>query len=346
MTEPTTTSTPQPPQTSSKKGLYVFGALGCLWIAAIFILGAVAIGIYIYTESNETATDTYDEYSYLNDNYNYNYNTNLNENVDTNTNSEQQFAEDGTSLGFKIHDGFVTDDLYAYQVGAFGQGDGLANNEWPAFRFTVDFPDDVLPMADAADTGSLWVGSELNNGHFVQIGLMSSTEAEADGTMSWNYFWEMWDDQDVYQYGLQDNIAQYLTAEHDPVFTLTCQDPATGEWQFWVNDVTVGKTFTGSCDTSLDSSYVFWEMTTNKTDKTALPAFGPFTVKNFEYWDGYAWTPIDRTVLSYSYGRIVDGTVRDQASVCPPYGAESNVAEKVIRFGSGLGCPAIDTQLW
>ncbi len=349
MSQPTTLPT-KPETPNSKKGLYVFGALGCLWIASIFILGAVAIGIYIYSESNETASDTYDEYNYLNDNYNYNfntnYNTNLNENTNTDTTSEQIFDEDGNSLGFKIHDGFVTDDLYAYQVGAYAQGVDPTDNEWPGYRFTVDFPEDMPPMGSESDTGSIWVGSDLDNGDFVQVGMMSSTEAEADGAMSWNYFWEMWDDQDVYQYGLQDDLASYLRADTDPVFTLTCQDPATGEWQFWVNDITVGKTFTGSCDTSLESSYVFWEMTTDKTDKAALPTFGPLTIKNFEYWDGYAWVPVEHTTASYSYGRIVDGTVLDQASVCPPYGVVGNATEKTARFGSGVDCAATGGQLW
>lgn len=340
MTETTTPQSSQPQgDKASKKGLYIFGALGCLWIAAIFILGAVAIGIYFYSESKDTDY----EYDYLNENYNYNVNYNTN---NTNTTSEQILDVDGTSLGFKIQDGFVTDDLYAYQVGAFAQESDATDIEWPAFRFTVDFPEDTLPMGSEADTGSLWVGSELDNGYFVQVGMMSSTEAEADGTMSWNYFWEMWDDQDVYQFGLQDDLASYITDGADPVFTLTCQDPATGEWEFWVNDTTVGKTYTGSCDTSLESSYVFWEMTTDKTDKAALPTFGPFTVKNFEYWDGYEWGPVEHTNASYSYGRIVDGTTRDQASVCPPYGAESIPNEKGIRFGSGVGCAQIDTQLW
>lgn len=354
MTEPTTPPVQSQTQTS-KKGLYIFGALGCLWIAAIFILGAVAIGIYFYSESNDTVSNTNSEYDYLNDNYNYNYNinngndnynVNTNINLNTNTTTEQLLDDDGTSLGFKINDGFVTNDLFAYQVGAYAQGTEVADNEWPGYRFTVDFPEDMLPMDDEADTGSIWVGSDLDNGDFVQVGMMSSTEAEADGTMSWNYFWEMWNDQDVYQYGLQDDLAPYLNSDTDPVFTLTCQDPATGEWQFWINDVTVGKTYTGSCDTKLENSYVFWELTTNKTDKTTLPNFGPLTLKNFEYWDGYAWTPVEHAKTSYSYGRIVDGTVLDQASVCPPYGVMSNVAEKTAQFGSGVGCTAIDARLW
>jgi len=86
-------------------------------------------------------------------------------------------------------------------------------------------------------------------------------------------------------------------------------------------------------------------VTTTKTAKAELPSFGPFTLGQFEYWDGYDWLPVEKTVLSYSYGRIVDGTKVDQDSVCPPYGAEL-VTGEAVRFGSGLTCLPNDTVLW
>ncbi len=312
-----------------RKGLWIFGGLGCLWLVGTFFLAAIAIGYYIYNESQQPSY-YYDDY------YDYSYNDNANAPL-TDT--------DGASLGFEIQDGFVSDDLYAYQVGAYVNMEDPAT-DWPAYRFTVDLQDVPL-MLDEADTGSLWVGTILDNDYFVQVGMMSSIDADADGNMAWNYFWEMWDDQDVYRYGLQNDLAPYLT-EEDPTFTLTCQDPDAGEWQFWVNDELVGKTYTdGSCSNTITSSFIFWEMTTDKpSDGLEIPEFGPYTLKNFEYWDGYDWLPVESATASYSYGRVVDGTVRDQASVCPPYGLQPVEGERAMRVGFGIECLEQDATIW
>lgn len=333
-------SVPTENKSSSKKGLIIFGVIGCLWIAAIFILGAIAVGFWIYSESQKE--DYNYNYNTNYDDYNYNYNWNINEELTPDENG-QLFDSDGVSHGFEI-DSTNSSDLYAYQVGAFADMDG-PNTEWPSFRFTLDLPDDVAPMTDEADTGSLWVGTSLDNGYFIQVGAMSTNYADENGNMDWNYFWEVWDDQDNYLYGLQDDLSLYET-ENDPSFTLTCQDPATGDWEFWVNDEIVGKANTGDCSTTLRNAYVFWEMTTDKTSKEALPGFGPYTFKNFEYWDGYDWQPVEKTYVSYSYGSVAEGTQRDQDNVCQPYGAEAVAGERAARFGSGLGCMPMDTVIW
>lgn len=254
--------------------------------------------------------------------------------------------EDGNSYGFAIEDGFVTDDLYAYQIGAYAEDDVVVP-DWGAYQFTLNYPK-VKPMPDE-DTGSLWVGAVLDNDYFIQIGMMSTDEVDADGNMIWSYFWEMWDDQDNYLYGLQDNMSYYgWDQEETNVFSMACVDAETGTWEFWVNDTVVGQTVTGSCATHVTNSYIFWEMTTNKTDKASLPEFGPFTIGNFEYWDGFEWYPVEHSTLSYSYGRIVDGTVIDQAAVCPPYGAAKldDTLESDFIVGSGVECLEYGSQLW
>ncbi len=323
----------------------------------------VGVMYYFYKDTfNEFSADlnlnTDDNYNY---NFNYNYNTNYDANANTDTinaNSEKEPSEitttptsgegeviddDGVSLGFEAEP--ISADLYAYQVGAYS-GQRFSDTGWPALRITLDYPE-VPPLTDADDIGSLWVGVVLDNDYFIQVGMMSSTEADTQGNMRWNYFWQMWDDQDNYKYGLQEPMENYGWEANDTnQFTLTCQDPETGTWEFWVNDTVVGRTDTESCALDIYNSQVFWEMTTPKTANADLPTFGPFTFSDFEYWDGYDWQSVQSATLSYGYGQILAGTDKDQASVCPPYGAVSDSANKTFQAGTNLPCSAIDSVLW
>jgi hypothetical protein len=231
-TQPTSsTAATTPPEKKSKTGCVLFGALGCLWLFVVIALAGVGIGYYFYQEYQDDLYwnnyyNNYDwNYNYnYNDNYNYNYNSddyfndNVNDDVngssetnsDTFTNSTvtedgEIIAEDGTSLGFESDP--IDEDLYAYQAGAYSN-QHFTGTDWSAVRITLDYPK-VAPMTDAADDGSLWVGVSLDNDYFVQVGMNSSTETDANGNMRWNYFWQMWDDQDNYKYGLQEPLENY-----------------------------------------------------------------------------------------------------------------------------------------
>ncbi|MDP3970986.1 MAG: hypothetical protein Q8P90_04810 [bacterium] len=355
---------------SKRTGCLIAGSIGCLWFGFMFLIVAVIIGYFLYIEyidpvdtylnvnTNTSYLDTnnanynhnlnsdYDEYDY---NANENYNTNINivdkyDSVDALDNGEL-VDEDGSSLGFSIDENVVTDDLYAYQVGAYADVDS-SDTEWPAVRFTVDELENTPPLSEGND-GSLWVGALLDNDYFIQIGLMAMDDSDGDGNAEWGYFWEMWDDQDNYLYGLQEPLVSndWDTSESNS-FSMTCQDPVEGEWEFWVNDVVVGKTYTGSCDLALRNSYIFWELTTNEPGKDNLPEFGPFTIGGFEFWDGYTWAPITSAYLSYSYGLVKDGTLIDKESVCPPYGAEAIDGKDSFKVGSDLECLELYSDLW
>ncbi|MBI2415871.1 MAG: hypothetical protein HYV33_04395 [Candidatus Kerfeldbacteria bacterium] len=318
---------------ASKLGCAIFAGCGCLALIALVV--AAIGGWYFYNQSQTSNLDNMDGWDqFLED--------------DTATvDSNEQFDVDGTSRGFAIADGFVSDDLYAYQIGAYADVKQM-DTDWPALRFTLDYPTGVPPMASANDSGSLWTGVVLDNNYFIQLGMISSDQADADGSMQWNYFWEMWDDHDNYVYGLQVPMSDTgWNTNPANTFTLTCQDPTTGDWEFWVNDEVVGRTNTGDCALQLRNVHLFWELTTTTIDTSQLPTFGPFTLRDLEFWDGFAWAPIKRATLSYSYGRIVDGTSVDQNSVCPPYGAELYTGETAgFRAGSGLNCLPQDTTLW
>ena len=358
-----TTPSAAPAEKKSKTGCYIFGGLGCLWLLIVVALAAVGIGYYFYQEYQDdlywneyynSYNYNYDyNYNYNSDDYDYNYNDNTNAELDTIDTTEtfddstvtdtgEVIAADGTSLGFEADP--IDPDLYAYQAGAYSN-QHYTGTDWSAVRITLDYPE-VAPMTDPDDDGSLWVGAVLDNDYFIQIGMNSSTETDSNGNMQWNYFWQMWDDQDNYKYGLQEPLENYDWHEGEPnTFTLTCQDPETGEWEFWVNDNVVGKTNTGSCAMDVYDAHVFWELTTKKTDKATLPTFGPFTISNFEYWDGYDWQPVTGVTTSYGYGRVEDGTVADQAAVCPPYGVEDG-PKKTLVVGSTVACAEIDQDLW
>lgn len=359
----TTAVTPTPPK-KSKAGCIVAGALGCLWL---LIVAGLVVVVIVYMVQQERTNNDNDDYSYnynentedWNSNYNYNYNTDpYNANIDTapTTNSDSSelynnadttetgelVAEDGTSLGFAADP--IDPSLFAYQIGAYSN-QHFSDTKWPGLQVTLDYPK-VEPMHDAEDVGSLWIGAVLDNDYFIQIGMMSSTEVDAEGHMRWNYFWQMWDDQNNYKYGLQEPMDAYDWDKNlANTFTMTCQNPEEGEWEFWVNDEVVGKVSTGNCAMDIYNSQIFWELTTPRTDKATLPQFGPFTLGQFEYWDSYDWQPVQSGELSYSYGRILDGTVNDQASVCPPYGAEP-AGKHSFQAGSSVICAADGSVVW
>lgn len=368
-----------------KGGCITCSVLGCLWIIAIVGIVIVWGFVWYVRDVNTYSNDNASEDIAVNTNRNTNQaaNTNVhrpsdviisdvpesvdsveadkNTNDNTNVNLDTTPAEtpdleeletgelvdsEGNSYGFAIEEGFVADDLYAYQIGAYAEDD-VVIPEWAAFQFTSAYPK-TRPLPEN-DSGSLWVGAVLDNDYFIQIGMMSTTRVDADGNMVWSYFWEMWDDQDNYLYGLQDDMTYYGWDQNATnIFNMSCVDPEQGTWEFWVNDTMVGRTNTGSCATQVTNSYVFWEMTTTKTDKALLPEFGPFTVGSFEYWDGYDWYPVEHATLSYSFGQVVNGTQVDQANVCPPYGAMAldDTPEKDFRVGSTLSCLEQATQLW
>lgn len=359
-TSTVSTVTPEPVK-KSKAGCIVAGVLGCFWLLIVAGL-VIAVVFYFVIENKKDTTDRLYDDTYNGNTSNYNYNTNVdytNEDVNTNiaTNTSDLYtnvdtgengeliAEDGTSLGFEADP--IDPDLYAYQIGAYSS-QHFTDTDWPGLQVTLDYPK-APPMTNADDVGSLWVGAVLDNNYFIQVGMMSSTESDADGNMEWTYFWQMWDDQDNYKYGLQEAMSNYDWDQNAAnTFTMTCQDPDKGEWEFWVNEEVVGKVSTGSCDMDIYNGQVFWELTTPTaaTNKDALPEFGPFTLGEFEYWDGYDWQPIQSSDLSYSYGRIIDGTATDQASVCPPYGVKAMPGKEAFQVGSTLACLENGAVLW
>lgn len=255
-------------------------------------------------------------------------------------------GNDGISQGFVIDPNSVSQSTdYAYQIGAYVRGVDSKTAE-PAFRAAIDYSH-IEPFKNADDVGSLWVGSALKNDYFIQLGMMTSQNKDDDGSMQWNYFWEMWDDQDRYVAGLMQPMSDFGWNQNaSNTFALTCTDPATGEWQFTVNDQVVGKTYTKSCAVSIRNTYLFWELTTPTTEPNQLPVFGSFTFHDFTFWDGYNWLAVPQTELSYSHGPVSTSTSFNQAAVCPPYGAATSVDARLFQVGSGLDCLPAGTQLW
>lgn len=356
----TTVSTPTADQPKkSKTGCIIAGVLGCLGLLIAGIIITVLVIGYVYyrqvddstnsvhyptiNTTNVESNSTHDE---IDNDINTPDYTNTNSTVydnSTTAGNGEVIAADGTSLGFKADP--ISPDLYAYQVGAYSS-QHFSDTDWPALRLTLDYPQ-VEPMTDANDVGSLWVGAILDNNYFIQIGMMSSTATAADGHMAWNYFWQMWDDQDHYLYGLEEPMSTYDWDQNATnTFTMTCQDPATGTWEFWVNDEVVGKTSTGQCDFDVYNGHVFWELTTSKTNQADLPTFGPFTLGKFQYWDGYDWKPVQSATTSYGYGRIIDGTTNDVGGVCPPYGIQAGPDKRSFQAGSTLTCLENGAVLW
>ncbi len=233
----------------------------------------------------------------------------------------------------------------AYQIVAY-PGSSYAEWSYPSVQTTIPYAK-TQPLP-AGDHGYLWVGATLANGYFVQVGMATSDQRDADGNMQWNYFWQVWDDNNTYLYGYENAMTQnnwHLNTEN--TFTLTCQNPDTGTWEFWVNEEVIGTASTGSCNMDLKNASVTWELVTNKTPQDILPTFGPFQLGTMEYWDGYNWLNVADARLTYGYGLISDGTVADTDSVCPPYGvmaAEAN--SSVFTAGSTLPCLAPGALLW
>jgi len=204
----------------------------------------------------------------------------------------------------------------------------------------------VPPLANPEDSVFVWVGATLINGYFIQVGMSSSYTVDKSGNMQWNYFWEMWDDQDNYLYGYQDLMSAHgWDNDRENTFTITCQDPTTGEWEFWVNEEVIGTTNTGSCTMDVSDTSLVWELTSPTLPGSAdLPSFAPTELTNMQYWDGYDWVDVDGATLTYGYGLIKDGTVVDQASVCPPYGVVP--VTNGFSVGSGLECLPDGAELW
>lgn len=301
--------------TSTKRigmGCSVAAGCGCLSIIALAVISGLGAVLYLSTRPVDTH--------------------NLNSN--------------GASLGFPITPDFVSPDLYTYQVGAFAAPNVLLPQ--PAFQVNLTYPQLKPGTFSAGDTGSFWLGAILDNDYFVQVGMISTQQFDVDGSLQWDYFWEMWDDQNVYRYGLEAPMSNYQWNERrDNTFTLRCIDPATGKWEFSVNDVVVGTTNTTNCATDLRNANVFWEITTQNNSSAHLPTVGPFQMTKFRYADdGVTLQPVLRATASYSYGRIVDGAEVDQANVCPPYGAAPLLAVRGAQFGSGLDCLEQGSFLW
>jgi len=300
---------------NTKIGCGIIAGLGCLFVVVIAVLGMMAAGIVLYSSA---APDHQ---------------------------GKEVIGADGVSQGFVIdpNDTIQSND-YAYQIGAYIRDTGRAPQA-PGFSVAIDYSK-IAPLARASDTGSLWLGSVLQNNYFIQVGMMTSDQRDSDGSMKWNYFWEMWDDQNRYIAGLMQPMSTFhWNVNSSNTFSMTCTDPTTGEWQFSVNDQVVGKTYTQSCATLMRRTYLFWELTTPTTDKSQLPEFGPFTFHNFQFWDGYNWVGVPQVELSYSYGPVSTTTSFDQASVCPPYGAATSM-DRVFQVGSTLSCVSAGTRLW
>ncbi len=286
---------------------------------------AILVGVIFYFVSTSTSS----RYTNLNDNYNYN--TNYNNDNSSNT-GFQNTAE-------------LSATAQAYQLVAYP---GLSYNSWsyPSIQATIPYAK-TRTLSDG-DYGHLWVGAKLDNGYFIQVGMASSDAVDADGNMIWDYFWEVWNDQNEYIYGYQSAMTENAWDQNaENTFSITCQDPDSGTWEFWVNQLTVGTTTTGDCGMDLTNASLTWELVTDKTPGQALPKFGPFQLGPMEYWDGYDWLAVPDATLTYGYGYIKDGTVVDQASVCPPYGATAAAAgQSVFSAGATLSCLSQGAQLW
>lgn len=323
----------QPAPKKSNWGCIIIGGLGCLWL---LVMAALVVGVIIYfvTADQEKATD-YDDWFETVDDY-----TNTNDTIDyddtTNTNTDE-------NRGFAITDPLSEVDA-AYQVIAYPTT-SYTDSEYPGVQATIENID-VPPLSNLDDSVFVWVGATLLNGYFIQVGMSSSQTTDDSGNMEWNYFWEMWDDQDNYLYGYQEPMSVYgWDNNKENTFTITCQDPASGEWEFWVNEQVVGTTNTGSCDMDVADTSLVWELTTAALPgDAALPEFTATDLTNMEYWDGYDWVPVDGATLTYGYGLIKDGTEVDPASVCPPYGV--TLLSNGFSVGSGLECLSDGVELW
>ena len=82
-----------------------------------------------------------------------------------------------------------------------------------------------------------------------------------------------------------------------------------------------------------------------QSHQSVAPEFGPFELGNMEYWDDTQWLPVEGASISYSYGRVVDGTTVDVDAVCPPYGAAPSNAT-TFTVGSGVNCTPIGESAW
>ncbi|MBI4407627.1 MAG: hypothetical protein HY565_03970 [Candidatus Kerfeldbacteria bacterium] len=332
MEQTTTQATPelsQPKKTSW--GCIIGAGLGCLWL---LVMAAIGIGAVVYLIYSEDKTDySYDDYSY--DDYDYDdiyY---------------DDVVEGTTDVG--INDGIaITDplpeDAYAYQVIAYPT-DSFTAAEYPSVQATIENID-MQPLANPDDTVFAWVGATLDNDYFIQVGISSSQIVDDSGNMEWNYFWEMWDAQGNYLYGYQELLSTYGWADNaENKFTITCQDPATGQWEFWVNDEVVGTTNTDSCALDVSNTSLVWELvTTSPAGDSNLPVVTPIHLQSMQYWDGYDWLDVAEATLTYGYGLVSVGTESDPASVCPPYGAVGS--KKGFKAGSNLECLPGETALW
>lgn len=313
---------------STTKGLGVGCAVttgcGCLVLLSLVVLSGIAAMVYV--SNNDRVT-------------------NLEQTTNT-VSTPELFNSDGTSLGFAIDPDFVSDALYTYQVGAFAAPNMLLTQ--PEFQVSLNYPQVDATTFTESDTGSFWLGLVLDNDYFIQVGMISTDQRGPTGVMQWDYFWEMWDDQNVYRYGLEAPMSNYLwDTQPSNLFAMRCVDPTTGEWEFSINGVIVGTTHTINCQADLRNANVFWEITTPLSSNSTLPSVGPFNMNQFYYAEqGSTLQPVLSATVSYSYGRIVDGAVINQAMVCPPYGAASLGYGLGAQFGSGLNCLAQDSFLW
>lgn len=303
------------PDTSSNWGCLLLAGFGCLGLLAIF--GLLIAGIILALVASTSTAEPI--------NYNYNYNTNQNYGIE---NIQPLSAT-----------------AQAYQIVAYPE---FSYSTWtyPSIQAKLPYAK-TTPLTDG-DYGHLWVGAKLDNGYFIQVGMASSNTVDAEGNMEWNYFWEVWNDQNEYIYGYQDAMAEEgWDANADNTFSLTCQNPDAGTWEFWVNEQVVGTTTTGDCAVNLHNASVTWELVTEQTPGGTLPTFGPFQLGQMQYWDGYNWLDVPGATLTYGYGYIKNGTARDQASVCPPYGVTAAAkGSSLFSAGSGLTCLEQGAQLW
>lgn len=317
-------------------GCIIGAGLGCLWLLA---MAAVGIGAIVYLIYAEDTTDdyyyndyTYDDYSY--DDYDYD---------DLDYDYDEYDSYDDINEGVAITDP-LPEDAYAYQVIAYPT-DTFNSAEYPSVQATIENVA-VQPLQSPDDSVFVWVGATLDNDYFIQVGMSSSQTVDDAGNMAWNYFWEMWDDQGNYLYGYQDPLSTNGWDQNtENKFTITCQDPATGQWEFWVNDEVVGTTNTESCALDVANTSLVWELVTEKpAGDTDLPTFTPTRLHTMQYWDGYDWIDVTAATLTYGYGLVNIGTESDPASVCPPYGAEALTAG--FKAGSGLECLPDAAVLW
>lgn len=319
-------------------GCLIGAGLGCLWLLA---MAGVGVGAVVYLIYSEKKTDySYDDYTYDDyTNYDYTY-----DDLDYDYDDViEDTTDDTVNEGIAITDA-LPEDAYAYQVIAYPT-DTFSSAEYPAVQATIENVA-VQPLQNPDDSVFIWVGATLDNDYFIQVGMSSSQTVDDVGNMVWNYFWEMWDDQGNYLYGYQELLSAYGWDKNtENKFTITCQDPATGQWEFWVNDEVVGTTNTESCALDVVNTSLVWELVTEKPAGDAdLPTFTPTRLHAMQYWDGYDWIDVTAATLTYGYGLVNIGTESDPASVCPPYGAAA--LSKGFKAGSDLECLPGDAELW